>query len=167
MLDYIAPVIAMTLSSVNVYYLHSLERLGCQCSLTGKRAYILGFNLFTIALGLFSIFIGGNKALSRIFLTYPLLYIALLVATLVNVAFTIQFVNEMKRENCACSDSIFKDVLYVLALMQAITWSILGLVVLVTAGLFTKEFATGRMTMKNIEVLKSIAGKAVKKAVKK
>ena len=162
----ISPIVAVTLSSIIVYYLYSLERLGCQCSLTAKRSYILGFNSFLIAFNLFILGIGGAEVLASFYRKYPILYLVLfglIIATLVNVAFTIEFVNDMKREKCACSDSVFKDIMYILSIIQAITWSILGLVILVMGGLVAKDFATGKITMKNIEAAQKLYKKGVKK----
>lgn len=162
----IGPTIGIAFSSIIVYYLYSLEKLGCQCSLTGKRTYILGFNSALIALHLFIFSIGGSSGLISLMNKYPFLYVlylGLIIATIVNVAFTIEFVNDMKRENCACSDSVYKDIMYILAIFQAVTWSILGLVILVMTGLFAKDLATGRVTMKNIEAAQKLYKKAAKK----
>jgi len=150
-----------------IYYLYSLERLGCQCSLTGKRTYILGFNSFLIVYTLFTIGMGGSNGVLSLYTKYPWLYLvffALVIATVVNVAFTIEFVNEMKRENCACSDSVFKDIMYILSIIQAITWSILGVVILVGGGLLAKDFATGKITMKNIQMIQKAYKNGIKKA---
>jgi len=165
--DILSYVSGLGFSSMIIYYLYSLERLGCQCSLTGKRNYILGFNSFLIAYTLFTIAMGGANGVISLYNKYPWLYLvffALVIATVINVAFTIEFVNEMKRENCACSDSVFKDIMYILSIIQAITWSILGVVILVGGGLLAKDFATGKITMKNIEIIQKAYKKGLKKA---
>jgi hypothetical protein len=159
----ISPTIGIALSSVIVYYLYSLQTLGCECSLTGKRTYILGFNSFLIAFNLFALLMGGVQGMAALYQKFPVLYIVLLVliaGTVANVVFTLEFIDEMKRKGCACSDSVYRDIMYILALIQAVTWSILGLVILVVGGLMAKDFATGRVTMKNIQR----AAKAAKKA---
>jgi hypothetical protein len=162
----ILPLIGTAFPAMIIYYLYSLEKLGCQCSLTGKRAYILGFNSFLIAYALFTVAMGGVNDVVSLYNRYPWLYLIfflIIVATIVNVAFTIDFVNEMKRENCACSDSVFKDIMYVLSIIQAIIWTILGLVILVMGGFVAKNFATGKVTMKNVQqVMKAM--KAAKKS---
>jgi hypothetical protein len=112
---------------------------------------------------------GANNTLA-FYNKYPWLYLIfffMVIATIVNVAFTIEFVNDMKRENCACSDSVFKDIMYVVAIIQAVTWSILGLVILVTLGLFVHGSARGMITMKNIEIIKAATANAINKAAKK
>ena len=57
--------------------------------------------------------------------------------------------------------------MYIIAIIQAVTWSILGLVILITGGLFAKDFATGKITMKNIEIIKGATANAINKAAKK
>ena len=163
----IGPVIGTTLSSIIVYYLSSLERLGCQCSLTTKREYILGFNSFLIAFNLFTLGMGGIHNVVSFFNKYPLLYAVyagIMVGAIVNVAFTIEFVNEMKRENCACADSVFKDIMYILSIIQAVTWLILLLVSIVIGGLLAKDLATGKITMKNIEKFQKLSKKGAMKS---
>jgi len=168
--DLISYVTGTTFPIINIYYLYSLERLGCQCSLTAKRTYILGFNFFLIAYALFTIAMGGANSVIAFYNKYPwlhLVFFLFIIATVVNVAFTIEFINEMKRENCTCSDSVFKDIMYVIAIIQAVTWSILGLVILITGGLFAKGFATGKITMKNIQMFRAATAKAIHSAAKK
>jgi hypothetical protein len=113
---------------------------------------------------------GGANSVLAFYNKHPWLYLVfflIAIAAIVNVAFTIEFVNDMKRENCACSDSVFKDIMYIIAIIQAVTWSILGLVILITGGLFAKGFATGKITMKNIEMIKGLTANAINKAAKK
>lgn len=168
--DLFSYVVGTTFPIINIYYLYSLENLGCQCSLTAKRTYILGFNFFLIAYCLFTIAMGGPNSVISFYNKYPWLYLVfflIAIAAIVNVAFTIEFVNEMKRENCVCSDSVFKDIMYVIAIIQAVTWSILGLVILITGGLFAKGFATGKITMKNIQMIRSATSNAINRAAKK
>jgi len=165
--DIISYVSGLGFSSMIIYYLYSLERLGCQCSLTGKRTYILGFNSFLIVYTLFTIAMGGANGVISLYNKYPWLYLvffALVIGGVVNVAFTIEFVNEMKREHCACSDSVFKDVMYILSILQAITWSIFGVLILVGGGLLAKDFATGKITMKNIQMIQKAYKNGIKKA---
>ena len=162
----IIPTIGIALSSVIVYYLYSLEKLGCECSLTSKRTYILGFNSFLIAYNLFALLIGGVQGIAALYQKFPVLYIVfllLIAGSVTNVIFTLQFIDEMKRKGCACSDSVYRDIMYILAIFQAVTWSILGLVIVVLGGLFAKDLATGRVTMKNIEAAQKLYKKAAKK----
>ena len=163
----ISYVIGTTFPIINIYYLYSLETLGCQCSLTAKRNYILGFNFFIVAYSLFTIMMGGPNNVLSFYNKYPWLYVILffmVIGTVVNLAFTIEFVNDMKQKKCACSDSVFKDIMYVVAIIQAVIWSILGVVILVGGGLLAKDFATGKITMKNIEIIQKAYKKGLKKA---
>ena len=157
----ISPAIGIALSSIIVYYMYSLEKLGCACSLTAKRNYIFGFNSFLIAYSVFTLGMGGVNGVVSLYNKYPLLYgvfFLLVICSVVNVAFTIEFVNDMKREKCNCSDSVFKDIMYILSIIQAVTWSILGLIILVMGGLLTKDMITGKINIKNIQKAMSKTG---------
>jgi hypothetical protein len=159
----ISPAIGIALSSMIVYYLYSLERLGCQCSLTGKRAYILGFNSLLIAFNLFILGMGGADGMASLMMKYPFIYIIYFligIGQIVNVAFTIEFVNDMKREKCACSDSVFKDIMYILSIIQAITISISFIVGIIIGIPIGKDIAAGKITIKNIQrAAKAVAAK--------
>ena len=165
--DIISYVTGTAFPSMIIYYLYSLERLGCQCSLTAKRNYILGFNSFLIAYTLFTIGMGGANGVISLYNKYPWLYLIfffIIIGLVINVAFTIEFVNDMKRENCACSDSVFKDIMYIVSIIQAVTWSIFGVVILVGGGFIAKEFVTGKITMKNIERFQKVYKNGINKA---
>ena len=152
--DIISYVTGTVFPAMIIYYLYSLELLGCQCSLTAKRNYILAFNSLFLIANLFAIGMGGVNGMTSLYMKYPWLYLVafiILIGSVVNVAFTIEFVNDMKRENCACSDSVFKDIMYILSIIQAISLSIFGLVIIITGVLVAKSFATGKITIKNIE----------------
>jgi hypothetical protein len=168
--DIISCVIGTAFPSMIIYYLYSLKQLGCQCSLTAKRNYILGFNSFLIAYSLFTIGMGGANGVVSLYIKYPwlcLIFFLLVIGSVINVAFTIEFVNDMKREKCACSDSVFKDIMYILSIIQAVTWSILGLIILVMGGLLTKDIATGKITMKNVERFQKLYKNGFNNAFKK
>jgi len=113
---------------------------------------------------------GGANGVISLYNKYPWLYLVffiMVICIVINVAFTIEFVNDMKREKCACSDSVFKDIMYILSIIQAVTWSIFGVVILVGGGFIAKEFVTGKITMKNVEMFQKLYKNGINNALKK
>jgi hypothetical protein len=156
----------ITLSSLIIYYLVSLERLGCACAMNFKRNYILGYNAFYITYAIVSLFM-GMPAIFALYVKYPLLWFIpfiFFIGGIVNVVFVIQFVNELKREDCACSDSVYKDVMYISSILAAIG---LGFTILLYVFLFSSlgyEIYRGKMSVKNVT---NMFDKAVKQVAKK
>ena len=52
---------------------------------------------------------------------------------LVNIVFTIQYVDEMQKINCDCSESVYRTMMYILAIINACVW---GLSILIFIYLF-------------------------------
>ena len=59
------------------------------------------------------------------------LAILLLIGGVINVVYTIQFVQDMKKKNCECSKSVFREMMFILAILQAISWIFLILLLAV------------------------------------
>lgn len=118
-----APLISVVLSSLIIYYVTNLEKIGCECSMGYKRTYILAYNAVAILYGV-SMAIFGIDKFSLILLKQPVLFLIpglLAVAGILNVVFTLMFVEEMKKKNCKCSESVYRDMMYVLAIIQAVS----------------------------------------------
>jgi hypothetical protein len=156
----------IVLSSLIIYYLVTLERLGCACAMNFKRNYILGYNAFYITYAIVSLFM-GMPAIFALYVKYPLLWLVPFISfigAIVNAVFVIQFVNELKREDCACSDSVYKDVMYISSILAAI---VLGFTILLYVFLFSSlgyELYRGKMSAKNVT---NTFDKAVKQLAKK
>jgi len=117
------PLIGVVLSSLIIYYVTNLETIGCQCSMGYKRTYILAYNAVAVLYGVFIAIFGADKVAS-ILLKQPLLFAIpglLAAAGVVNVVFTLMFIEEMKKKNCECSESVYRDMMYVLAIIQAVS----------------------------------------------
>lgn len=114
-----------------IKYLNHLEEIGCECSMTFKRKYILYFNC--VNLSLFVLSLTGvmtefktNKTLYSVFRT---IYS---ISLILNIVYTIQYVNELKRINCDCSEDIRRDIMYYFSIIDAIIIFISFLVIIST-----------------------------------
>jgi len=122
----IISVTLIVLYALNVNYLYQLEASGCECAMDFKRKYIL---IYTCVFILYSIF---GFVLPKLLI---LLYIlpVMLIGGIVNVVYTLQYVNQLRKENCKCSESLYRNILETLAIVNAVTYGILILTLLLAA----------------------------------
>ena len=118
MYQYIAPSINLFISGTIFYYLNYLNQIGCKCSLTFQRNYIYYYTIVIFIISLVSILFQNKiKGLS--------IQIILLLASIINIAYTIEYVEDMKKQNCKCSESIIRDLMFIIAILQIFVWIIL------------------------------------------
>ena len=123
----IAFVFNVVISSCIIYYLKRLETIGCKCALNFKHDYIFYFTCINLGVALLRFGVGSIAIVRTIMLFVS---IPLVIAAIVNIVYTIQYVDEMKKNNCNCSESIYRDLMYILAIINACAWIILLLIVL-------------------------------------
>lgn len=87
-------------------YLFKLEKIGCECALNWRRQYIIAFIFISLAWNLVNVF---KPSLSQNLILAPIM----LVLFLMFVAFTIQYVNNLKKVKCECSKEITRDIMYI------------------------------------------------------
>ena len=110
-----------------IYYLKNLETIGCKCALNFKHDYILYFTSFVILFGFLNLLFNGLR-MFRIFMF--IIAIPYIIAAIVNIIFTIQYVDEMTKINCECSESVFRTMMYILAILNLLAWIILIIIVI-------------------------------------
>lgn len=159
------PLIGVVLSSLIIYYVTSLEKIGCECSMGYKRTYILGYSAVAIVYGLFMSIVGADKVTPILFKNTLLLALFALVgvAGIVNMVFTLMFVEEMKKKNCDCSESVYRDMMYVLAILQAISVGLVALFGGYTGYMYVKAARLGpKLTPKQMNAMAKEIDKILK-----
>ena len=73
--------------------------------------------------------------------------ILLLIGGIINVVYTIQFVEDMKKKNCNCSKSVFREMMFILAILQAISWIFL-IILLIIAIIYRKNIPMKQIVKK-------------------
>ena len=53
-----------------------------------------------------------------------IIIIPYVIAGLANLVFTIQYVDELKKINCDCSESVFRTMMYFLAILSICIWGL-------------------------------------------
>ena len=123
MFHYLGPIINLSISGLIIYYLNYLQQIGCKCSLTLQRNYIYYYTIVLFVINLVSIFF--QKKLKELAVIIFPISIILLIAGIINIVYTIEYVEDMKKQNCECSESMIKDLMFILAIFQISVWIIL------------------------------------------
>ena len=158
----IGSAIGITLSSLIIYYLNNLKTIGCECALNFKRDYIMYYSMVSILFNIVSFAVGVPTILIY-YIRYPILYsipAVLFAAAVVNMVFIFQYVEEMKKINCECSESVYRDMMFVLAILQAISIGVIVLL-LVQVGYIFSQFSS-----KNIKNFKTSYVKGIRTRAK-
>lgn len=112
------------------HYVTRLERIGCECAIDRTRTYIQYYSLglFAIVVIKLALYLSGSESTYIAFsaIIAPFLF----VATVVYVIYVIKYINRLRREKCKCSATISRAVIYIYAIIQAIMFAYLALVML-------------------------------------
>ena len=127
-ISYISPILNLFISGTIMYYLYYLEKINCKCSLTFQRNYIYYYTLIIFIINAVSIFF--QKKLKELALVILPISIMLLIAGIVNIIYTFEYVNDMKKQNCKCSESIVRDLMFIFAILQSFVIIIFFLTIL-------------------------------------
>jgi hypothetical protein len=127
-ISYISPILNLFISGTIMYYLYYLEKINCNCSLTFQRNYIYYYTLIIFIINAVSIFF--QKKLKELALVILPISIMLLIAGIVNIIYTFEYVNDMKKQNCKCSESIIRDLMFIFAILQSFVIIIFFLTIL-------------------------------------
>ena len=101
-------------------YLFKLEKIRCKCALNWRRQYIIAFIFISFVWHIANLFrpsLSKSNFLALIMFTLFILFIA----------FTIQYVDKLKKKKCECSKEITRDIMYI---YSWIIVALIGLVVL-------------------------------------
>ena len=113
-----------------------------------KRTYIMSFYIFNIVFGVAQLLSGGM--LIDYIKTSPYvvpIVLVLVIATITNIVFTLMYIEELKKDNCECSESVFRTMMYILSIISAAMWTLI-----LFFGLILYELST---TMPTAPTLKS------------
>lgn len=124
-------VISIILSSLIIYYLKNLETIGCACAMDYKRTYIMSFQIFIIFIGLLGVFINLDRLYKN-----NVVHLIFMLISITNYVFTIQYVHQMKKENCNCSESVYRTMMYILSIIYLLTIALI-LFMIYFGGLFS------------------------------
>ena len=105
-----------------IYYLNHLEKIECKCSLTFQRNYIYYYTISFFIINVLNLFFHKTIILP--------IQIILLLAGIINIVYTIEYVEDMKKQNCNCSESIIRDLMFIIAVLKISVYIIFILIIL-------------------------------------
>ena len=108
-----------------IYY---LKTIGCFCAMNDKRTYIYFYTWFII---FFNIFAMSSYYSISFLRKYLLITYVLIMASILNIIFTLQYIEELKKNNCNCSKSIIRDMMFIVSTIRLFVWIILFLLIFV------------------------------------
>jgi hypothetical protein len=144
-------ILFVIIQSLIVNYLVKLERMGCKCAMDWRKNFIVFFLVLSIVYTLSTFFIDRDSL--------PLLQSIMVITGIVNVILALQYINRLKKEKCECSESMYRDILYLVSIFNAILYSLL-IVLLIY---FFFSMATYSQSTKTPKYKKSISIKPMKR----
>jgi len=128
MFQYLGPTITLIVSGTILYYLNHLKNIDCKCSLTFQRNYIFYYTIVIFIINLCTIcFQDKLKELSLVILPISII---LLIAGIINIVYTLEYVQDMKKQNCKCSESMIRDLMFIIVILQISVWAIVFFTIL-------------------------------------
>ena len=147
MLQYLGPSLTLIISGIILYYLNHLTTIDCKCSLTFQRNYIFYYTIVIFVINLFTIcFQDKIKEMALFLLPISIL---LVIAGIINIIYTIEYVQDMKKENCKCSESMIRDLMFIIVILQICVWCIVFLTML-TIIIFKINLPLSKTIMKSL-----------------
>lgn len=107
-------------------YLFDLEKIGCACAMDWRRSYAMFYLVVSVVLSLVFMFV--NR---RDFMGLRLIMGAMGILYVISV---LQYVYRLKKEKCECSQSAYREIMYIVAIIQAF-FMVLGVIAAI-AGMF-------------------------------
>jgi hypothetical protein len=123
MLKYVSFVLGVIISCTIIYYLKNLEAIDCRCALNFKHNYILYFTSIALGISVVNVLFGETPFIRT---TMLFILVPLIIATITNIVYTIQYINDVKENKCECSESFIREGMYILAIINACVWILLG-----------------------------------------
>ena len=115
----------MVIPVLIIYYLKNLETIGCKCAMNYKRTYIMYYTIFNVVFGLSNLLSGGRVNDYIIKSPYGVPIVSVLAAAVItNIVFTLMYIEELKKDNCECSESVFRTMMYILSIIAAAVWGL-------------------------------------------
>jgi hypothetical protein len=126
----------LTVAGLSLYYLKHLETIGCKCSMNYKRTYIMFYHIFGLVFGSAQLLSGGKLVEYIVESRYAMPFLSVLViAIITNIVFTLMYIEELKKDNCECSESVFRTMMYILSILAAALWGLILFFGLMLGGL--------------------------------
>lgn len=116
-------VLFILLQMLLINYLLRLERIGCKCAMDWRRKFMIAYMFLLLVHAAIVTFV------TKEVLEYPLIQTTMLVLGVVNVIITLQYLAQLRRDNCNCSESLYKDIITMIAYLNTLLYFFMLVVV--------------------------------------
>lgn len=133
-MDRIVPAILIPLFGMNAYQLNYLKQIECSCALNYTHFFLLCLSIFLTSIASISFIFGSEFIISALakyqvltsvkYLFSPVLLIILFISFTSSL---VLYKKRLKKNNCECLNSVYKDMMYGVRLVEALVFSILGI----------------------------------------
>lgn len=124
---FIFSILFVAIQVLLINYLLRLEQIGCQCAMDWRRYYIIFYMVVVLLHVVFTTFAERSSL--------PLLQTLVAILGIINVIVTLQYIARLQREKCECSESVYRDVILLVAIFNAIVY--ISLIIMVLYLLFS------------------------------
>lgn len=115
-----------------------------------KRTYIMYYHIFGLVFGSASLLSGNRVAEYIVESRYAIPFVSILaIATIANIVLTLMYIEELKKDNCECSESVFRTMMYILSIMGAAVWGLTILLFIMLGGVIMSLPKVQIPTLKN------------------
>lgn len=116
-------VLFIVLQLLLINYLLRLERIGCKCAIDWRRKFMIAYMFLLLVHAALVTFV------TKEVLEYPIIQTIMLVLGVVNVIITLQYLAQLRRDNCNCSESMYKDIITMIAYLNTLLYFFMLVVV--------------------------------------
>ena len=123
-------VLSVLLQTFLLNYIFRLESTGCACAKDWRRTYIQFYLIVTVVVAVIQLGVLSFDGLQAWSKFSAAISGVMLVFGIIFVVTTLQYVHELKKIKCACSQNVARDVLQIVAIIQAAAYSITALLLI-------------------------------------
>lgn len=132
----------IVLQGLIINYLYHLDNNNCICAMDYRRIYIIVFLIII----LISTILNGIPCILKYLANHKTLFYSIfwciIILKVINIVFIFQYIKLLKDRKCECSESVYRDILYVINILDISVISLgvmlIGLIVLF--GIFTRLY---------------------------
>lgn len=116
-INVILGLIVFVIQVLIVKYLLNLEKIGCECAENWRKNFIIFYMIFSLIYSVIIILVPQTLP--------PIIQFILLSFGVANIIITIQYIYKLKKDKCECSESILREILYFIAIFNALLFILL------------------------------------------
>ena len=117
----------IVLQGLIINYLYHLDKNNCICAMDYRRIYIIVFLIII----LISTILNGIPSILKYLANHKTLFYSIfwciIILKVINIVFIFQYIKLLKDRKCECSESVYRDILYVINILYIIDISLISI----------------------------------------